>query len=152
MLGKAIEIAARAHKGQADKAGEPYILHPLRVMLAGENELEQICGVLHDVIEDSAVTFDDLRKEGFSERVIAVLDCLTRRDAESYDEFINRILKNETACRVKLKDLKDNLNLGRILNPDSRDFERIEKYRKAEKYILEHLSIQCALNSKRNSF
>lgn len=152
MLGKAIEIAARAHKGQADKAGEPYILHPLRVMLAGENELEQICGVLHDVIEDSAVTFDDLRKEGFSERVIGILDCLTRRDAESYDEFINRILKNETACRVKLKDLKDNLNLGRILNPDSRDFERIEKYRKAEKYILEHLSIQCALNSKRNSF
>ncbi|MEQ8153705.1 MAG: GTP pyrophosphokinase [Clostridiaceae bacterium] len=152
MLEKAIEIAARAHKGQADKAGEPYILHPLRVMFAGENELEQICGVLHDVIEDSAVTFDDLRKEGFSERVIAVLDCLTRRDAESYDEFINRILKNETACYVKLKDLKDNLNLGRILNPDSRDFERIEKYMKAEKYILEHLSIQCALNSKRNSF
>jgi len=88
MLNKAIEIANRTHAGQVDKGGAPYILHPLRVMLSRENELERICAVLHDAVEDSDITFDDLRKEGFSEEVITILDCLTKRDGESYDEFI----------------------------------------------------------------
>lgn len=88
MLNKAIEIANRAHAGQIDKGGEPYILHPLRVMLSRENELERVCAVLHDVVEDSDITFNDLRKEEFSEEVIAVLDCLTKRDDENYDTLI----------------------------------------------------------------
>lgn len=141
MLNKAIEIANRAHIGQVDKAGEPYILHPLRVMLRQNGEVERICAVLHDVIEDSDVTFDDLRREGFAEEVIKVLDCVTKRAGESYDDFINRILPNEIACRVKLADLYDNMNLSRIKNPTEKDRERIEKYRKAAELISNALGI-----------
>ena len=97
MLNKAIEIANRAHTGLPDKAGAPYILHPLRVMLARDNELERICAVLHDVVEDTGITLDDLRNEGFSEEVISILDCLTKRKNESYDDFIDRVLENKTA-------------------------------------------------------
>jgi (p)ppGpp synthase/HD superfamily hydrolase len=139
MLNKAIEIAARAHAGQVDKGGEPYILHPLRVMLTRESELERICAVLHDVVEDSDIAFDDLRKTGFSEEVITVLDCLTKRDGESYDDFINRLLANETACHVKLADLRDNINLTRIKHPTSKDEARIKKYYRAIERISEAL-------------
>lgn len=135
MLNKAIEIATRAHDGQVDKGGVPYIFHPLRVMLSGKNELERICAVLHDVVEDSDITFDVLRKEGFSEEVIAVLDCLTKRDGESYDDFISRILLNKTACHVKLADIRDNMNLARIENPTVKDEERIKKYGEATKRL-----------------
>lgn len=136
MLNKAIEIAAIAHTGQVDKGGAPYILHPIRIMLTRENELEQICAVLHDVVEDSEFTFEELRKQGFSEKVIDVLDCLTKRDGENYDEFIGRVLKNETACQVKLADINDNMNLTRIENPSEKDRERIRKYKKAVERIL----------------
>lgn len=135
MLNKAIEIATRAHDGQVDKGGVPYIFHPLRVMLLRKNELERICAVLHDVVEDSDITFDVLRKEGFSEEVIAVLDCLTKRDGESYDDFISRILLNKTACHVKLADIRDNMNLARIENPTVKDEERIKKYGEATKRL-----------------
>lgn len=135
VLNKAIEIANRAHDGQVDKAGAPYILHPLRVMLSREKEVERICAVLHDVVEDSEITFDDLRNEGFTEEIIAVLDCLTKRNGESYDGFIDRILKNETACHVKLADLCDNMNLSRIKNPTLKDEVRIKKYREAAERI-----------------
>ncbi|MBU4438002.1 MAG: GTP pyrophosphokinase [Acetobacterium sp.] len=139
MLNKAIEIAAIAHRGQIDKAGAPYILHPLRVMLTRDNELERICAVLHDVVEDSTITFEDLRKEGFSEIVLAVLDCLTKRDGENYEAFIGRILKNKTACRVKLADIEDNMDLSRIENPTEKDRERIEKYKNAVDRIVNRL-------------
>ena len=137
MLNKAIEIAAIAHTDQVDKAGEPYILHPLRVMLSCTDELERICAVLHDVVEDSTVGFEDLRKEGFSEAVIEVVDCLTKREGESYDAFIERVLKNKTACQVKLADINDNMNLARIKNPTEKDRQRITKYEKAVARILQ---------------
>ena len=140
MLNKAIEIAAIAHTGQVDKAGAPYILHPLRVMLSRDNDLERICAVLHDVVEDSEFTFEDLRKQRFSEEVIDVLDCLTKRDGECYDAFIGRVIKNETACRVKLADIADNMDLTRIEKPTEKDQERIKKYKKAVEAILAALS------------
>lgn len=149
MLYKAIEIANRAHAGQVDKAGELYILHPLRVMLTQVNELERICAVMHDVVEDSDITFDNLRKEGFSEEVISVLDCLTKRDRESYDDFIERILVNETACRVKLADLRDNMNLSRIKNPAGKDIERLKKYRAAADRISDVLPLEEGLKKER---
>ncbi len=141
MLNRAIEIANRAHKGQVDKAGAPYILHPLRVMMTQENEIERICAVLHDVVEDSDITLDDIREEGFSEEVVEVLDCLTKRAGESYNNFIGRILGNETACRVKLADLCDNMDITRIKNPTDMDTERIEKYQEAADRILDALPI-----------
>ena len=142
MLNKAIEIANRAHMGQVDKAGAPYILHPLRVMMTRDNEIERICAVLHDVIEDSDVTFDNLRREGFSEEIIEVLNCVTKRAGESYDDFINRILGNEIACRVKLADLCDNMNISRIKNPTEQDEERIKKYRDAADKIADALPLE----------
>lgn len=128
MLNKAIEIANCAHAGQVDKGGAPYILHPLRVMMTREDEMERICAVLHDVVEDTVITLEDIRSEGFSSEIIHVLDCLTRRAYESYDDFVNRILVNETACQVKLADLCDNMNISRIKNPTQEDRERIIKY------------------------
>lgn len=131
MLEKAILIAVKAHQGQVDKGGNPYILHPLRVMFSMKNENEKICAVLHDVIEDTNVTLDHLKNEGFSEEVLIALKALTKHKNESYDKFIDRIINNPLACYVKLADLNDNMNLTRIQNPSHKDFERIEKYRKA---------------------
>lgn len=139
MLEKAILIATNAHKGQVDKAGKPYILHPLRLMFSRQNETERICAVLHDVIEDTDITLDYLRDQGFSEEVLTALDALTRRNDESYDEFISRIINNKIACYVKLADLCDNMDLSRIENPSEKDYIRIEKYRKAKDRILDAL-------------
>lgn len=139
MLEKAIIIATNAHKGQLDKGGSPYILHPLRLMFAMHNETEKICAVLHDVIEDTEITLDYLRTEGFSEEVLYALDSLTRRSNETYDEFISRIINNNIASHVKLADLSDNMDLSRIKNPTQKDYERIEKYSKASDIILEAL-------------
>lgn len=136
MLNKAIEIANRAHAGQVDKAGRSYILHPLRVMLSLDNEMEMICAVLHDVVEDSDITLEDLRKEGFSEEVIQVLDCLTKREGETYDGFIERVLVNKTARKVKLADLRDNMDLSRIKDPTEKDMKRMKKYQDAAECIL----------------
>ncbi len=85
MLEKAIRIAAKAHEGQVDKGGKPYILHPLRLMLSRTSQEEMICAVLHDVIEDTDITIDYLKNEGFSEEILSALDALTRRHNETYD-------------------------------------------------------------------
>lgn len=101
---KALQIAARAHEGQTDKDGQPYILHPLRVMNSVEGEEARIVAVLDDVIEDSEITEDDLWREGFGEPVLAVLACLTHRKGESQAEYVVRCKGNEVARRVKLAD------------------------------------------------
>lgn len=131
MLNKAIEIATRAHAGQSDKGGNPYILHPLRVMLSGSSEEAMICGVLHDVLEDSQITRAELEREGFSSQVLDALDLLAKKEGESYQDFIQRIKTNELAREVKESDIKDNMNLSRIKKPSEKDFARYEKYKKA---------------------
>ncbi|MGW9333613.1 HD domain-containing protein [Bosea sp. NPDC055594] len=116
-LERAIEIAAAAHAGQTDKAGAPYISHPLRVALgfirAGDEE-RAIIAVLHDVIEDSDLTAGDLRREGFSQAIVDAVEALTRPDGEPYCDFILRAAANELARPVKVADLKDNLNRTRL--------------------------------------
>ncbi|OQB12475.1 MAG: GTP pyrophosphokinase [Firmicutes bacterium ADurb.Bin193] len=131
MLSKAIEIASKAHAGQVDKGGSPYILHPIRVMMNCESESAKICAILHDVIEDTNITFDDLRKDGFTDEIITALECLTKLDSEHYDDFISRVITNEIACLVKLADLADNMDLTRIQNPSAKDEGRIKKYGQA---------------------
>lgn len=128
MLEKAIIIATKAHSGQLDRGGQPYILHSLRVMQSCNSDLEKICAVLHDVIEDTNISLDELKEEGFSEEVLVVLDLLTKKDQEDYSTFIDRISMNETACRVKIADLQDNMNLSRIESPSMEDKKRVEKY------------------------
>ena len=138
-LTRAIEIATRAHEGQVDKAGEPYILHPLRVMLKMRTEEERIVAVLHDLVEDCEWNLDDLRREGFSDSIIEAIDVLTKRNGEGRISAAKRAVLNPLARAVKLADNADNLNLKRIPNPTSKDYERIEEYRQVRQ-ILENPS------------
>jgi (p)ppGpp synthase/HD superfamily hydrolase len=132
MLDKAILIAAQAHLGQKDKYGAPYILHPLRMMLRFKSEAEMIVAALHDVIEDNPDwTFERLRAEGFSAEIIEAVDHLTRREEESYEEFVDRAQQNPLARQVKLADLEDNMDLKRIKNLTEKDKERLATYHKA---------------------
>jgi (p)ppGpp synthase/HD superfamily hydrolase len=135
-LERAIAIAAEAHAGRVDKAGAPYILHPIRVMLNVSTIDERIVAVLHDVVEDSHWTFDMLRAEGFSAELLIALASVTKlREDEPYEAFVERAAANPIGRRVKLADLTDNLDLSRIAQPTERDFARIEKYRRAVAYI-----------------
>lgn len=139
-LEKAIRIAVKAHKGQTDKYGQEYIRHVLRVMQLGRTDEERVAGVLHDVVEDSDWTLDDLRKAGFSERIVSAVDCLTKRsEDENYDEFIERIRKNRLAVMVKLNDLTDNMDVRRMDEFRERDVRRFNKYLKAYKRLLKDL-------------
>ena len=131
-LSKAIEIALLAHKGQKDKSGAEYILHPLRVMEKGNTEVERICGILHDVVEDTAWTFESLADEGFSEEIISALKCLTKEsENEDYDKFIERVAKNPVALKVKINDLLDNMDITRLKILEEQDLKRLNKYLKA---------------------
>jgi (p)ppGpp synthase/HD superfamily hydrolase len=130
-LERAIALAARAHEGQTDKAGAPYILHPLRMMLRLETPEERIVATLHDVVEDCGVTLDQLRAEGFSEAVIDGVDAVTRRESESYEEFVLRAKANLIGRQVKLVDLEDNCDVSRLREVTERDLARLEKYKRA---------------------
>jgi (p)ppGpp synthase/HD superfamily hydrolase len=131
-LERAIAIAAEAHAGAVDKAGKPYILHPIRVMLQMATNDERIVAVLHDVVEDcKAWTLDRLRAEGFSDEVVRGVDAVTKREGETYEAFVLRGSADPLGKRVKLADLRDNLNLSRIAEPSAKDHERIAKYQRA---------------------
>jgi len=128
-LEAAIQLAVEMHSGQFDRAGKPYILHPLRVMFASPaDETSRIIAVLHDVVEDTPITFDDLRQRGFSEAIIAALDCLTRRDDETYAEFIERAANNPLARPVKIADIEDNMDVRRLHVFSEKDQERLKRY------------------------
>lgn len=137
-VGKAIEIAARVHAGVTDKQGRPYILHPLRVMMDVEGETAQIVAVLHDVVEDTDTTFDDLKAEGFSDEALEALNLVTHQSGVSYADYVIACEKNATATQVKLADLRDNTRLNRmLLRPDRfpRDSARIMRYMLSYRYL-----------------
>jgi len=134
---RAIKIAVDAHKGQKDKNGAPYILHLIRVMEKGENESEKICGVLHDIVEDTNWTFEQLEQEGFDAEIVDALKCITKEtQEEDYDHFIDRVKVNKTAIKVKLNDLQDNMNITRLHQITERDMSRLNKYIKAYNELL----------------
>lgn len=135
MLSKALQIVIKAHNNQTDKAGQPYIFHLLRVSEKGQTEIEKICGLLHDLIEDTDWTFEDLKEEGFSDEIIEILDCVTKRENENYNDFIRRIEQNQLAIRVKLNDLKDNMDITRLAEITEKDKERLNKYLNAYHYL-----------------
>jgi (p)ppGpp synthase/HD superfamily hydrolase len=140
---KALQIAAKAHEGQKDKAGKPYILHPLRAMMSVEGEDAQIVAVLHDVIEDTPVTADDLRQAGFSEKIVTAMLCVTHRKDEPYADYVVRCKGNEVARRVKLADLEDNSRLDRtILRPQrfEADVARLRKYFLSYKFLTDQIT------------
>lgn len=127
-LEDAIALAATYHRGQKDKAGEPYILHPLRVMMRFTDPIERMVAVLHDLVEDTPVTLDSLRKWGYPETVIDAVNSLTRCKGETYVDFIDRIRPHTLAARVKIADLEDNLLPERSASPPARLEQR---YRRA---------------------
>ncbi len=131
LLEQAIALAVGAHRGQVDKAGAPYILHPLRVMLGLSGPMEQVAAVLHDVIEDCGWTLEALRERGFPPQVCAALDALTRRPGESYEAFILRAKADAIALTVKLADLADNMDVRRLGDLTAEDAERLRKYQRA---------------------
>ena len=139
-LEDAIKLALRAHRGQTDKAGQPYILHPLRVMLSLEAEEERMVGVLHDVVEDTRnnaaedrITFEKLREWGYPCSVVEALEHVTKlpeeEGEEGYARFIGRAKGNALARRVKLADLADNLDVSRLTPPlDDWARRRLNRY------------------------
>jgi hypothetical protein len=131
LLEVAIALACDSHRGQVDKAGRPYILHPLRLMLGFESTAEQIVAVLHDVIEDSSVTLERLRELGFDPSTVSAIDALSRRQGEAYEDFIDRVLADPLATRIKARDLQDNLDVSRIPELSDEDLRRIAKYHRA---------------------
>ena len=137
-LERAIAIAAQAHAGQVDKAGQPYILHPLRVMLRLATEEERIVGVLHDVVEDTPVSLQQLGEEGFSEPVLSAIEALTKRDGETRLEAGARAAANSLARVVKLADNAENMDLARISEPTDKDLARIAEYEAVRRLLLAH--------------
>lgn len=147
MLGTAIALASRVHEKQTDKGGKPYILHPLRLMMrlrTSDEELMSIA-VLHDVIEDSDVTLNDLRELGFSERVVAALDLLTHRKGDSYDDYVRKIATNRDATLVKIEDLRDNSDITRLKGLTEKDHARLMKYNKSYVYLTSVLGVADTL-------
>ena len=135
-LERAIEIAARAHAGQVDKAGQPYILHPLRLMLAVAELPERISAVLHDVVEDSPVTIDELRAEGFSAEVLDAIHALTKLPGESRINAAARAAAHPIARNVKLADVTDNMDLSRIPVPTGKDYARLKEYEQVRQVLI----------------
>lgn len=135
-LERAIQIAVEAHAGVKDKGGKAYILHPIRVMMRCETDDEKTVAILHDVVEDTDWTFEALREEGFTEKIIEALKTVTKHsEDEDYDEFIQRSLKNEIGSKVKIADLRENLDVTRIGELSEKDVERINKYKRALKTL-----------------
>lgn len=130
LLGKMIVIATNAHAGQFDRGGNPYILHPLRVMsyLKTDDEELMCIALAHDVIEDTSVTYRDLREAGMTERIIAGIKALTKQPGQTYEEYKAGVFANVDAMRVKMCDLRHNTDIRRLKGVTEKDIARMAKY------------------------
>lgn len=139
MLGRAIEIAVTAHAGQVDKGGRPYILHPLWVMdkVRHLGDDYMIVAILHDVVEDSSWTIEELIRFGFNQDTMYALSLLTHVKEVSYDDYIKAISTDPIAKAVKLRDLEHNTKVTRLKGLRKKDFDRLEKYHRAYTYLLD---------------
>lgn len=142
MLGTMLVIATNAHAGQFDRGGNPYILHPLKVMhyLKSDDEELMVMALGHDVIEDTKVTYKDLREAGISERAIRGIAALTKIPGETYDEYKARVFANRDAMMVKMADLRHNTDIRRLKGVTEKDIERMAKYNRF------YLEIRAKLN------
>jgi len=136
-LEKAIIIATNAHMGQFDKAGAPYILHPLRVMMRMTTIEGKIVAVCHDLIEDTHITLRDLIFEGFSDQVVCAIDSMTKRKNEAYNAYLNRVISDKLASECKLENMRDNSNIHRLQKIAKHHLKMIAKYRKGALRILD---------------
>lgn len=132
LIEKCIAFALNAHTGQTDRLGNPYILHPLHLMAQMDTEEEQMTAVLHDVVEDTDITLADLQDMGLPEAVITAVALLTHdKEAVPYDVYVDRLKPNPIARKVKLADLRHNMDIRRLPKVREEDMPRMEKYRKA---------------------
>lgn len=136
LLERIIMIAIQAHAGQQDKSGYPYILHPLRLMIQMETEEEMMVAVLHDVVEDSDVTLERLAGEGVPASVLQAVSLLTyNNQTDSYQTYLERLKPNPLARKVKLADLRHNMEFTRLLELHPKDLERLQKYHRAWQFL-----------------
>ena len=135
-LEQAIALAAQQHAGQVDKANAPYILHPLRVMLNVPTIEHKIVAVLHDILEDTETSIEDLRQLGFQQQIIEAILALTKKEAETRLQAARRTVQNPISRVVKLADIADNMDLSRIPSPTSKDFERLKEYQQVRDILL----------------
>ena len=127
----ALKLCFEAHKEQIDKTGLPYVFHPFHLAEQMTDELSTVCALLHDVIEDTDYTAEDLTALGFDEKVIEVLGLLTHEDGVPYMDYVKKLSSNETAVKVKIADLKHNSDLTRLDHIDEKALIRADKYKKA---------------------
>ena len=135
LLEKALQIATEAHAHQVDKAGSPYIFHPIRVSNRCSTDDEKIVALLHDTIEDTKVTAEYLLIEGFPRNIVDAILSVTRNEDESYEDFIKRSMLNPIGRQVKLHDLEDNMDITRLNELTEKDIDRLKKYLRAYKYL-----------------
>lgn len=130
LLNKMLVFATNQHAGQFDKGGNPYILHPLAVMqlLASDDEELQCIALGHDLVEDTKVTYAQLRTEGFTNRIIDGIKALTKVPGEEYDEYKVKVKANSDAIKVKIADLRHNTDITRLKGIEAKDIARMERY------------------------
>lgn len=134
---KALKISFNAHKNQVDKSGMPYVFHPFHLAEQMDNEYSVCVALLHDVVEDTDITIEDLRAEVFPKEVINAIELMTHSDSVPYLDYVKEIKNNPIARKVKLADLKHNSDLSRLDNIDDKALERVEKYKKAIEILQE---------------
>ena len=135
LIETSLQIALRAYAGKVDKAGREYILHPLRVMAKMRSELEMSAALLHDVLEDSEITAEELLAEGIPAEVVEAVQHLTKTEEEEYMDFVARAGMNRIAAAVKLADIEDNIDVLRLLSLGEEDLARIQKYHAAWHFL-----------------
>lgn len=134
---KALVISFNAHKEQVDKSGMPYVYHPYRIAEQMEDEYSTCVALLHDVVEDTDITLEDLKDNGFPQEVLEAVALMTHNDDTPYFDYIKRIKTNPIATAVKLADLQDNSNYERLDKVEIKDLQRLEKYREAKRILAE---------------
>ncbi len=134
---KALKICFESHKEQVDKSGMPYVFHPFHLAEQMADEATTVVALLHDVVEDTAISFEDLEKQGFSDEIMVALKLLTNDKNIPYMDYVAEIKKNTIATKVKLADLKHNSDLTRLSVVDEKSLKRKEKYEKAIKFLSE---------------
>jgi len=135
LIEKSLNIALRAYTGKTDKAGREYIHHPLRVMAKMKTNLEMSVALLHDVIEDSDISAEQLLAEGIPAEVVEAVQCLSKNENEDYQDFVGRTKKNELAAKIKIADIEENIDILRLPSLDDYDLTRVQKYHSAWQFL-----------------
>ena len=136
LLDKAILIAVDSHSGQVNKKGDPYILHPLRMMFKADTIEEKIIAVLHDVIEKTSIDLEYLRSVGFNDIILLAIDALSRKPEENYDQYIDRVSENKMATKIKIIDLDDNISSLELDKSQQKQSNKFLKYQKARNRLI----------------